>query len=82
MTVDLPATGGTNPDRQWSPNMTDASPLPKLAYSIAESAKATGLSRAYLYIHIKAKTLPIIKVGSRTLILAENLQAWLHSFQN
>lgn len=56
-----------------------ASPLSpnKLAYTIPEAVQASGISRASLYEHIKAKVLPIVKVGRRTLIRAEDLKSFI-----
>ena len=54
----------------------------KLAYSIAGAVEASGLSRAYIYEHIKGGRLKTIKAGRRTLVLAEDLRAWLSGFRS
>ena len=54
----------------------------KIAYSIKEAAKACGLSRAFIYAEWQAGRGPRkFKVGKRTLIMADALWAWLHSFE-
>ena len=56
----------------------------KLAYSIQEVAKLTGLSVSYVYRLSSENKLPIIKVGTRCLITPEDLKNWLreHSRTN
>lgn len=49
----------------------------KLAYRIEEAADATGLGRTTLYRRIKAGRLTARKDGKLTLILREDLQAYL-----
>lgn len=49
----------------------------KLAYSIPEVRKLTGISRTSLYAAIKKKTLRARKCGARTLICVEDLQEFL-----
>ena len=49
----------------------------KLAYSIPEIAKLTGLSVSYLYRLSAENKLPICKVGTRCLVTSEDLQDWL-----
>ena len=51
--------------------------LPKLAYSIREAAHASSLSRSSIYNHITAGRLQAKRVGGRTVILAESLEALL-----
>lgn len=50
----------------------------KLAYSVLETSRLLGVSRAWLY-HRWAigDGPPRCKVGSRTLVPAENLRQWL-----
>ena len=40
----------------------------KIAYTIPEAVKTSSISRSTLYTLIKAKTLPVVKIGHRTLI--------------
>jgi len=56
----------------------------KLAYSIPEIAKLTGLSVSYLYRLSSEGKLPICKIGSRCLITSDDLNNWLreHSRAN
>ncbi|ATE67109.1 DNA-binding protein [Rhizorhabdus dicambivorans] len=49
----------------------------RLAYSIDEVAKATGLGRTTLYAIIKQGRLPVVKLGKRTLIRSDDLEQLL-----
>lgn len=49
----------------------------KLSYRMDEAAEATGLSKATLYRLIERGELTTLKVGTRTLIRREVLQAFL-----
>ena len=51
--------------------------MPKLAYRIDEAAEATGLSRPTIYRLVSRGELEIFRVGTRTLIMASNLEAFL-----
>jgi len=51
----------------------------RLAYSVVDAAKAVSISRSQLYLEIKAGRLKTVKVGVRTLVLADDLGAWLNS---
>jgi len=60
--------------------MTPAAPTPtpaKLAYSIPEAVAATSFGKTVLYEDIAAGILPARKRGNRTIILAEDLKAYL-----
>src|ERR1700744_1872713 len=46
----------------------------RLAYSIREAARLTGLSRDLLYDEMRRGNLPYIKVGRRRLITRQHLQ--------
>jgi excisionase family DNA binding protein len=61
-------TAGTNP----------AAPPAKLAYSISEAAKISGISRSMLYLYVARGVLPIRKAGSRSLVLADDLKKFVH----
>jgi len=52
-------------------------PSEKLAYGIKEAASALGIGRTTLWRAIKKRKLSAVKVGNRTLIRTEALQAWL-----
>lgn len=54
-----------------------ALPSEKLAYGIKEAASALGVGRTTIWRAIKAGKLSAVKVGNRTLIKTEALQAWL-----
>ena len=54
----------------------------KLAYGISEAVKATSIGRSRLYEEIRAGRLKAFKIGSRTPIAANDLSAWLASYQS
>ena len=54
----------------------------RLAYGIRQACEATGLGRSKLYQEISEGRLPVFKVGSRTLIAASDLEAWLNAYRN
>ena len=47
----------------------------KLSYSIREACQASSLGRTTVYAHIAANRLRVVRIGGRTLIPAESLQA-------
>ncbi len=49
----------------------------KLTYTIPEIAKLTGLSVSYLYRLSSEGKLPICKIGTRCLIISDDLNNWL-----
>ena len=49
----------------------------RLAYSVAEAARLTGLSRDLLYDEMRRGRLSYIKVGRRRLITRQHLQQFL-----
>lgn len=51
--------------------------LNKLAYSIPEAAAAISVSRATLYRLINSNDLPIVKIGSRTVVRHSDLESLL-----
>ena len=60
--------------------MTDLSPDPpvdRLAYSVEEAARITGLSRDLLYDQMRAGKLRYLKVGRRRIITRQNLESFL-----
>jgi hypothetical protein len=58
--------------------MDEATPArPQLCYSMKLLAAATTFSRSELYNEVKKGRLKITKHGSRTVVLAEDAQAWL-----
>ena len=54
---------------------------PHLSFGIRQACEATGLGRSKLYQEISEGKLPVFKVGSRTLIAADDLSAWLESYK-
>ena len=66
-----------------SATMRRRSELTKLAYSVTDAAKATGLSRTFIYAEWQAGRGPRkVKAGRRTLITAEALASWLRSLEH
>ena len=51
----------------------------KMTLSIKEAAELTGLSVPYLYVLSAKGELPVLKVGTRCLILRNDLENWLKS---
>ncbi|HSP45790.1 MAG TPA: helix-turn-helix domain-containing protein [Chthoniobacterales bacterium] len=51
----------------------------KLAYSIYDVTKLTGVGRSFVYEQIKAGRLVVKKAGRRTLVFDTDLKAWLAS---
>jgi excisionase family DNA binding protein len=49
----------------------------RLAYSVDEAARLTGLSRDLLYDEMRRGHLPYVKVGRRRLITRQHLQQFL-----
>lgn len=50
-----------------------------LTYTIADAVKATSLSRSTLYNLMKAKQLPYVKIGKRTLLKISDIEVLLES---
>ena len=53
----------------------------KLAYGIAEAVQATNVGRSLIYEEIRAGRLRTFKIGNRTLIATDDLEAWLASYR-
>jgi excisionase family DNA binding protein len=51
----------------------------KLAHSIDDVTKLTGIGRSFVYEEIKGGRLLVRKAGRRTLIFEADLSAWLKS---
>lgn len=54
--------------------------VPRVALTINETCIATGLCRKTIYDHIREKLLIARKIGSRTVVLMEDLNDYLRSF--
>ncbi len=59
-----------------------ASSAGKLLLSINEVKQQTGLGRTTIYRAIASRQLPILKVGSRTVVPYTGLVAWIGSLQS
>ena len=78
-----------NPGREGKPSLADASalspvevpaprpPAERLAYSVDEAARLTGLSRDLLYDQMRHGNLDYIKIGRRRLITRQHLEQFL-----
>jgi excisionase family DNA binding protein len=51
----------------------------QLAYSVLEACEAARIGRTNLYEAIRSGQLRAVKHGKRTLILVDDLRAWLES---
>jgi excisionase family DNA binding protein len=56
---------------------TPARPGERLAYSVDEAARITGLSRDLLYDQMRTGRLAYLKVGRRRIITRQHLEAFL-----
>jgi excisionase family DNA binding protein len=54
---------------------------PKLAYTIKEACGCVGISRTLMYQAIRNKELRAVKCNHRTLILANDLKAWIEGLR-
>jgi hypothetical protein len=59
--------------------MDNSTTLPKRAFRVDDFAHRNSISRAQVYIELKAGRLSARKVGSATLITVEDESAWLAS---
>jgi excisionase family DNA binding protein len=74
-TDSTPAAGTLVPAHASSPETTPSTD--RLAYSVDEAARLTGLSRDLLYDEMRRGNLPYRKVGRRRLITRHHLQQFL-----
>jgi excisionase family DNA binding protein len=51
--------------------------MEKIGYSIEEAVLASSVGRSLIYEEIRAGNLRATKIGRRTVILADDLRAWL-----
>jgi excisionase family DNA binding protein len=54
----------------------------RLAYSIPDAIAAVSIGRSLLYEEIKAGNLKTFKIGTRTLIAADDLSAWIERYRS
>ena len=55
---------------------------PRLALSMREAARATGLSRSRLYIEVAQGRLKVRKAGRRTIVTVAELQRFLEALDH
>ena len=53
--------------------------MDKLAYSLAETAQALGVSRPTVYALIKQPGFPVFQIGGRKLVSVEGLRDWVRN---
>ncbi len=53
----------------------------RLAYGISQAVEATSVGRSFIYQEIKAGKLKTFKIGTRTLIAADDLLEWINSYR-
>ena len=53
----------------------------RLFYTIKQIMEQTGFSRAFLYIEAGRGKLVMRKCGGRTVVLAEDLERWVATFE-
>jgi excisionase family DNA binding protein len=58
-------------------NKQALSHIPALAHSVSNAAAMIGISRSGLYTLIARGEIPIAKIGTRTLVLDDDLRAYL-----
>ena len=68
---------GTGSPRALEPGQREPDSAERLAYSIDEAARLTGLSRDLLYDEMRRGNLTYVKVGRRRLITRHHLQEFL-----
>jgi excisionase family DNA binding protein len=68
---------GASSLRALGPGQPEPDPAERLAYSIDEAARLTGLSRDLLYDEMRRGNLTYVKVGRRRLITRHHLQEFL-----
>jgi excisionase family DNA binding protein len=64
-----PAPSGSEPE---------PGPAERIAYSVDEAARLTGLSRDLLYDEMRRGNLTYLKIGRRRLITRQHLEQFLH----
>ena len=52
-----------------------------IALSIAQVVASTGVGRTKIYEAIRDGALPVVKIGRRSLVLDEDLRAWLRRYR-
>lgn len=60
------------------PERAEPVAIPRLAFSVAEAAASTGLSRSFLYELMANGQIPFTKVGARRLLPVSGLESFLN----
>ena len=65
----------------WAPAVQPAElgPMKPVAYSVSQVLALVGISRTTFYALVKAGKIPVRKVGTRSFVLAKDLESWLES---
>ena len=71
----IPGTGALVPAQAGSPE--NDLPAERLAYSVDEAARLTGLSRDLLYDEMRRGNLHYLKIGRRRIITRQHLEQFL-----
>jgi hypothetical protein len=76
----------TNPSVEIDAGRTTAAEilasLRKTAYTVNEVVETASVGRSTLYAHANAGSLRLTKVGTKTIVLATDLAAWLASLRD
>ncbi len=72
-----PSPAASSSPAALGPGQPESGPAERLAYSIDEAARLTGLSRDLLYDEMRRGNLTYVKVGRRRLITRHHLQQFL-----
>ena len=68
---------GPNPETPQAMAAEPGLPAERLAYSVDEAARLTGLSRDLLYDQMRRGNLPYLKIGRRRIITRQHLRQFL-----
>ena len=53
--------------------------IPKLLYTVPEVVEATGFSRSFIYEHIKAGSLRVVRKGNTVRVKVDDLERWIEN---
>jgi excisionase family DNA binding protein len=66
-------------DQHLAAALNNRQPIEPLAFSIEQACAAAGVGRSKLYLAVQSGDLRARKLGKKTLILRDDLRAWLES---